>query len=334
MKQLIFFPGMLVFACLCKTAALNAQILVADQTFKMDGRHEFTYALAQGDTAILTVQDLAGRQIKSVEFLQFPDNMIFRAYELDSLLDKRIVIPHTGVYQLRFSESGMSKKVCRFTLHRAPASAETGRFDTRVSWDVRQYPQYQVLHRSVIVGTRTDVVSLGGQATVPGSKFGIKKSVSNYQFTLPPHTVRWAYRLSVGQAAAEARRKDQEKFSQLLKQGAVKMASYQPETALAAFALGMAIDLTMSTTGENVEYVLLDGDNLNKFLKGEPYQAYIQQPSVAVDVQRRYSPLEGTWFFGLRNDNWVDDIVVSIDIEAVTETPVYQTESYLEALRP
>ncbi|MBK6994950.1 MAG: hypothetical protein IPH31_08480 [Lewinellaceae bacterium] len=104
----------------------------------------------------------------------------------------------------------------------------------------------------------------------------------------------------------------------------------QPETALAAFALGMAIDLSTSKSGEDVDYAIVDWDNWQHFSKGEDYSAYMHQSGISVDAQRRYAPLEGTFFFALRSDNWIDDITVSIDIEAVVETPLFETQMYLE----
>ena len=167
------------------------------------------------------------------------------------------------------------------------------------------------------------------------SKFYTKKPVNAYQFTLPPYTTRWAYRISVGQAVQEARRQDSDKLKQALKLGGAKIMVAEPETALAAFALGLTIDLTVSTAGEDVQYALLDWNNWLKFSTGETvYDAYIYQSGVSVDAQRRFTPLEGTYYFGLRSDNWVDDIDVSVDIEAITETPVFETEWYLEPVRP
>jgi hypothetical protein len=318
-----------LFAC-----QAQAQILVADQTFRLDGSSAFTYAFAEGDELQLFVQELSGKKIKDVAFLEYPEHPVFRAYELDSVLRKTITIAKTGIYLLRITESGMGKKVCRFTLHRRPASAATARLDTRVGWDLGQNAQYRVGKRSVQTGKKTEVVSLGGQATVTASKFFTKKPVNAYQFSLPPNTVQWAYRIAVGQAATEARQRDGDKLKSALQTGAVKIMGVQPETALAAFALGMAIDLTVSKAGEDVEYALVDWQNWQQFAKGENYNAYMQQPGVSVDVQRRYAPLEGSYFFALRSDNWVDDITVTIDIEAVTEVPVFETEIFLEPLRP
>ena len=110
---------------------------------------------------------------------------------------------------------------------------------------------------------------------------------------------------------------------------AARAAPVQPETALAAFALGMAIDLTTSSSGEDVEYALVDAPNVPVFFDKGQYQAFIQQKGVSVDVQRRYAPLEGTYFFALRSDNWVNAIDVHVDIEAVTEEPVFAEELYL-----
>ncbi len=329
-------PG-LVFSCFLFPFILFSQtapIPVADQTFKLDGKSEFVYAFAEGDQVLLKVQELTGKKIKTVEFMQFPDYPIFRDYEVDSVLEKTILIPKTGAYLLRFQEAGLSKKVCRFTLHRVPANSETARLNTRVGWNIWENPNYNVRKRAVQTGKKTDVSSLGGQVTVGASKFYMKKPVNVYQFTLPANTVQWAYRVSVGQATQEARRRDADKLKAALQTGAVKLMSLQPETALAAFALGAAIDMTVSTAGEDVEYAVVDYANWIKFSEYKEYSAFMQQSGVSVDVQRRYSPLAGTYYFAFKSDNWVDDINVSIDIEAVTETPIFETETYLEPTGP
>ncbi len=308
---------------------------VADQTFKLDGESEHYYAFAEGDQIQLHVQELTGKKIKSIEFSQYPDGqLLYRAYELDSVLDKTILIPKTGIYFLHFHEAGLSKKICRFTLNRQPASAETARFDTHLNWDIHETPTFRIGKKSVQTGKKTELVSLGGQTTVSSSKFYLKKPMNAYQFTLPPNTRQWAYRIAVGQAAQEARRQDAQKLKQAFQGGAAKIMGVEPETALGAFALGMAIDLSTSKAGEDVDYAVVDWDNWQHFSKGENYSAFMQQTGISVDAQRRYAPLEGTYFFALRSDNWVDDITVNIDIEAVVETPIFETQMFLESEKP
>ncbi|MCB0524492.1 MAG: hypothetical protein H6576_03870 [Lewinellaceae bacterium] len=316
-----------------QSSAQNTQD-VADQTFKLNGKTQYVYAFAEGDVLDLMVQELTGKELKSIEFLQFPDHMIFRAYELDSVLTKSLVIPQTGIYLIRFQEVGMSKKVCRFTLHRTPASMETARFNTTVPWDIDEYPDFQVIKKSVQSGTKTEMVSISGQVTVSAKKFYLSNPVNAWQFSLPPNTRQWAYRISVGQAVNQARKEDAQKLTQAFQVGSAKLLKIQPHTALAAFALGMAIDLTVSKSGEDVEYAITDWDNWKKFSEGKDYKAYIQQGNVSVDVQRRYTPLQGTYWFALKSDNWVDDIDVSIEIEAVTEVPLFETELHLQPIKP
>ncbi|MBL7776455.1 MAG: hypothetical protein JNK89_10670, partial [Saprospiraceae bacterium] len=299
-------------------AAAQNPIPVADQTFKMDGEHRYLFAFAQDDQVDLHLELILGRQVRNVEFSQLDGPMLFSTYALDSVMDKAIRIPQTGVYLLRIEERGMGKKVCRFTLHRRPAGPLTQRIDTRVGWDVQQYPRYRERRRMIPAGKKTGISSLGGQITVSASKMGLKSPVSAYAFTLPPHTVQWAYRISVGQALMQARQKDADQLTSALNSGAAKILPVAPPTALAAFALGMAIDLTVPKAGEDVEYALLSPDNLPKFNKREPYQAFIWQGDVSVDLHRRYSPLEGSYYFAFRIENLMDDITVNIDIEAVT----------------
>lgn len=325
-----------VFLCSCLPLFCGAQVSVdvADQTFKMEGDHVFSYAFAQGDQIGLHMELLIGRQVKSVEFAQHKGPVLFSTYALDSALDKTILIPQTGIYTLYIRESGMGKKVCRFTLRRTPSGPLTERMDTRVSWDLEKYPLFQERRRLMPSGKKTAIHSTGGQINVSASKMGLKSPVSAYYFELPPHTVCWAYRISVGQSLADARRKDADQLTSALNSGAGKLLPVAPPTALAAFALGMAIDLTVPKAGEDVEYALLTVENLPKFNKNEPYQAFIWQGDVSTDVQRRFNPLEGGYYFAFRSDNWMDDINVTVDVEAVTETPVFAEEIYLEPVRP
>ena len=324
----------LLFLLLPLASFAQDKILVADQTFKVEGTHQYLYALASGDQMDFHVELLAGRQLKEVQFLRYPDEPIYQTYEFDSLLDVSLKIPSTGVYMLRFVEKGLGKKVCRFTLERGPESTATERMDTYVSWDIEKYPLWEVRRRPITRGTRTEVVSMNGAVKVGGSNLGLSDYKNAWQFTLPPHTVSWAYRIAVGQEVHEARRKDAQMLSRELKKGAAKALKVQPHSALAALALGMVIDLTTSTAGEDVEYALLSGANKKLFMKGEKYKAHIWQGGVSIDVQKRYKPLEGTWYFAFKNDNWLDDIDVFIDIEAVTEVPVVGEEIYLSPRRP
>lgn len=299
---------------------------VADQTFKVDGIHEFHYAFAEGDQVTLYIQLIAGRRLKTVEIIGLPDNTLFRSYELDTALTKTITIPATGAYLLRVTEQGMGKKICRFTL------ARTGfaKIDTRIGWDMKQQPGFQVLRRQIRTGTKTEIHSVSGQVTVTGSSMGIRNNRTSYRFELPVNTVRWAYRVGVSQSVQEARQRDAAQFNDLIRKGSTKLMAIHPETALAAFALGMAVQMTTSTGGEDIEYALVDPANLQKFLDGEnKYDAHIWQGAVSVDAQRRYAPLAGSYAFALKNNNLVDDVNVSIDIEAITETPLFEEEIYL-----
>ena len=315
-----------VFGLITSLVLAQQTTQVADQTFKVDGIHEFYYAFAEGDQIAVNIQLIAGRKLKTVEIIGLPDNILFRSYELDTALAKNIAIPATGAYLLRITEQGVGKKICRFTLSRTAYT----RIDTRIQWDMKAQPNWQVLHRSVPAGSKTEIHSINGQVLVSASNMGIKNNRTSYRFELPAHTVRWAYRVGVSQSVQEARQRDAAQFNDLVRKGSTKIMAIHPETALAAFALGMAVQMTTSTGGEDIEYALVDPANLQKFLEGEnKYDAHIWQGAVTVDAQRRYAPLTGSYGFALKNNNLVDDVNVSIDIEAITEIPLFDDEIYL-----
>lgn len=310
-------------------------IMVADQTTLLDGAEEHAFGFAEGDQILIEIWPINGKKIRSARLIAQGDKNLFEAREFDNLTQGVAWAPAFGVYRLRLEEKGASKKLCRFVLRRIPKSEETRLFNTRIDWNYAQYPECQVRKRAVVTGHKIELAQISGQVTVPAGKLGIKKPVNAYFFSLPPHTQRWAYRISVGQAGAEARAQDAQKFSSLLKAGSLKALPVQPETALAAFALGVAIDLTVrSSAGDDVNYALVDETNLALFYDEKPYKAHMSQSRVAADAQRRYTPTEGSWYFAFRNPNWVNDIGVLVEIEAVVETPIYGVESWLEPLKP
>lgn len=321
--------------CVVGRARAADTILVADQTAMLDGIGEYAYGFAEGDQILIEIWPVNGKKIRSAALTAPSAQTLFEAREFDTLTLGVALAPTFGVYRLRLEEKGASKKICRFVLRRIPRSEATRLFNTRIDWNYALYPDCQVRKRSVVVGHKTELVQIGGQATVPAGKFGVKKPVNAYRFSLPPHTQRWAYRISVGQAGAEARAQDAQKFSSLLKTGALKALTVQPETALAAFAMGVAIDLTVkSSAGDDVSYALVDEANLSLFYEEKPHKAQMSQSRIAVDAQRRYAPTEGVWYFAFRNANWINDLSVQVEIEAVVETPVYGVESWLEPLKP
>lgn len=306
------------------------RVLVADQTFKVEGVHEYYYAFAEGDLIELEVGLLAGNRLKKVAFLALPDLVIYSNYDLDTVVVVRVRASFTGVYLLRITEQGIGKKVCHFAIHRTALGPSTAKMDTRVSWDIKNQGQWTVEKRHLEAGKKAESFSLSGRVAVPAVKIGLVSNRVAYRFELPPNTTRWAYRVGVSQLAKESQRKDAEAFADLTKKGAMKLMAFQPQTALAAYAMGVAIQVTTSTSGEDIEYALVDAANLERFMRGEnQYDAYIWQGSVSVDAQRRQQPLAGGYAFVLKNNNLIDNVDVMVEIEAIIETPVFEEEIFL-----
>ena len=88
----------ITFFIFSRVAVGRERILVADQTFRLDGEHEYFYAFAEGDQLDIEVGLLTGSRIKKVELIAWPDRVVYSGYDLDTLVSKRVTIPHTGVF--------------------------------------------------------------------------------------------------------------------------------------------------------------------------------------------------------------------------------------------
>lgn len=311
----------------------NSPILVAERTFKPNKTEDFYYAFAEGDQIIFDFEMLKGKNLKEIEIIEYPSSSKFMDYETKKIKNQILQVNKTGIYIFRFKEKGMSKKVCKFSIQRIPKDETTTDFNTSVLFETKSKTTYQTKQRKVIDKQYYDTQTSGGSVTVDAQKLGLTSNINHYQFSIPAGTLYWTYRIGVSQEVAKARKQDAVAFQTAMNDLSQNISTVLPKTSLAAYALGYLPKLTVSSAGEDVDYSLVDYNNLQLFRAGQSYNGWIHQKGISVDVQKitnQNGPTSGTYYFTLRNDNQIDNIDVVIEIVTVKQVTTYKTETYQE----
>jgi hypothetical protein len=307
------------------------KILVAERTFKANKTEDFYYAFAEGDQIIFDFEMIKGKEIKEIEIIEYPNSSKFMDYETKKIKNQVIQVPKNGIYIFRFKEKGIGKKVCKFKVQRIPFDETTASFNTSVLFETQSKTTYETKRKKVIDQQYYDTHTSGGSITVDAQKLGLTSNTNYYQFTIPQGTLHWTYRIGVAQEVAKAQQKDAIKFQKATANFAKNNIATFPETALAAYALGYIPRLTISSAGEDVDYSLVDYNNLSLFKADKSYNSWIHQKGISVDVKKITSqngPIAGTYYFTLRNDNQIDNIDVKIEIVTVKQVTTYKWQTY------
>lgn len=139
--------------------SLRAQDLidVVETTFKVGamGEEELYYGFAEGDILVFNFEEKDGKELKEIEIIELPNSTKFADFKSSSVVDKRITIQNTGVYQFRFNNGSVKPRVCKIKLQRIPASDETKKFNTNWEWETKYDTIITPYNETVITGYDT-----------------------------------------------------------------------------------------------------------------------------------------------------------------------------------
>lgn len=136
---------------------------------------------------------------------------------------------------------------------------------------------------------------------------------TTFNFTLPNNTVAWSYYIGVDQAGQQAFQQATKELSKKAGPLVVKIPGYGP---MAALALGSVSYLSQIQSGEDIDFYIVDNDNVNLFSNGLAF-SYIKKGKVINDYSRMTYPLKGMYHVCLSNDNAITGVEVSVKITAV-----------------
>jgi hypothetical protein len=316
MKITILLLSMILFS-----VRIWSQIMidVAETTFKIGalrGEEHFYYGFAEGDKLVFNFEELNGKELKEVEIIELPSSSKFMDYKTSIIAGKELNISRTGIYKFRFSNSAISGRVCKVKIQRIPASESTKNFNSSVYWKTVYDTTYVTEQERYLIKTDTTIINLTDQVAKVHSQTNLNGYKTTFNFTLPNNTVAWSYYIGVDQQGQEVYESAVRQLSHKAAPIVARLPGYGP---MAALALGGISYLSALQSGEDIDFYIVDGNNVNLFLAGQQFY-YIKKGKVINDYSRMLSPLKGSYHVCLYNDNAITGVAVSVKITAVVVT--------------
>lgn len=288
---------------------------VAESTLKVGafGEEVFYYGFAEGDQLIFNFQEVNGKELKEMEIIELPSSSKFMDYKTKKIENKILNITKTGIYKFRFSNSAMGGRICKFKIQRVPATEITKSFNTSVYWKKIYDTTYTTEQEKYLIKTDTVVSNLTDQVAKVHSSGNLNGNKTTFNFNLPDNTVAWSYYIGVDQAGQQAYQRATNELASKAGPIVSKIPGYGP---LAALSLGGISYLSQIQGGEDIDFYIVDGINVNLFIGGQAF-SYEKKGKVINDYSRMISPLKGSWHVCLSNDNAVTGVEVAVKITAI-----------------
>lgn len=304
---------------------------VVEATFKVGGLGEevFYYGFAAGDVIVFNFEEMDGKEMKEVEIIEYPSSSKFMDYKSKKIKDKMINVTSTAIYKFRFSNSAILGRICKYKIQRIPDSEKMRNFNTSVYWstvsDTSFYTEnekYLISKDSAIIPVITHKVERVHSETATNGK----PNKSIVEVILPANTKSWSYYLGVGEDAEAVFRNAEKKAQQSKEQmNAVSsitegLASFDPSgsMALASLLLKGYAEFGFPNQADNIQYWFAnDYQNAHAFMSGVQFYQF-ENGNGPLATKRMTSPLKGSFYICLKNDNFREGIDVHIRISALT----------------
>lgn len=311
MRYLLVFLG-----CLSLGISFGSEpVVVTERAIRVVslGREEMYFGFAKGDEIVLSLHTNKQKLLGQIELKKYNGNVLYSDLKVSSISEKSIKIPNTGIYKLSLDNSSLGKRICDLMIKRIPESEKTQAFNTTVHWKDIQDTSYYEVPEWALISSDTTFNMITDRIEKVHSSLNLNGNKNTFGFTLPENCVAWSYYIGVDQAGQgayeDATRELAEHSSPILSQ----IPGYGP---LGALALGAVSYLTILQRGEDIDFWILDQENMSHYQNGN--QSYsLKNGKVINAFSKMLSPLSGTLYFCLRNDNAIDGVSVSVKVTAV-----------------
>ncbi len=315
-------------------------ITVTETTFKVKGGHEesFFYGFAEGDKIIVSMEEAQGKAIKEFEIIECPSSSKFMDINTANIT-KNLFVPRTAIYEFRIKTAALAPRTCRIKIFRIPKDETTLNFNTAWEWKTVYDTTYIPYTIDSIIGydttyykeTVTELAStelsevmvldenafLGAQMSLSGAgqhyQKGFKLPDNYYSKYRKQETVSWAYWIGVGEEANQAWQRGMNAVKGLTQTAAASYIS-----PLGAAALGVAFNWAMPSTGDNVQFNIVNSFG-NIISQGNCISTH-------KTIINTYN--QGEYAIHLYNDNVMQAINVKIRVVAIIKTYYFHDVLY------
>lgn len=319
-SKLFFTAAWLIF--LFSNSFAQTPVDVTERTFKlsgMGGEETFYFGFAEGDQLIFNFEEANGKEIKEVEITEYPSASRFMDYKTNKIINKKINVTKTAVYQFRFLNTAIAGRVCKFKLQRIPGNDKYLDFNTDVYWKTLYDTIYTNITEDYLVSRDTVYHNVTDQVAKVHSQTNLNGNKTTFNFVLPENTVAWSYYIGVDQEGQDAYARAVRSFASSASPLVSRLPGYGP---LIALALNGVSFFTQLQKGEDIDYYICTGNNASLFLNGDPFYS-IKKGKVLNDFSQMTTPLSGMYHFCFYNDNAVTGVTVTVKILAVSVTETW-----------
>ena len=327
-------------------------IEVTHQLIKIEAfsEEEMFFSFAEGDMVKLKVNVDKGKTITEVDIYREPNKKIYSTFK-SSKFTKTINIREKGVYRFLFKNSAVGKLIVGIDIERTPISNDLVSFSTDWKWIGRYDTTYIPYKKDSLVGYDTtdyqetvkELVKTEKRDEMITNKSVRVNSVLNTtngpraetKIIIPNDVIApfreekiigWAYWIGVGNEGKEAYDKNTKAVMNTLASTFV--------SPLAGVLMGNVTDMIVPSSGEDVQFWILDNNNLYKYRSGLGFYPKDKGKGVASygkftpTVLGTFLPNERNYTIALYNDNQITPIDVNVKVDVLKEIKYFKNVTY------
>lgn len=306
-------------------------VTVAESTVKLGPFKEevFYYGFAAGDKIIFNFEETNNKELKEVEIMEMPSTSRFMDYKTKKIENKTLDIANTGIYKFRFTNSNVFPKVCKFSIQRIPASEATLNFNTTVYTHTVDDTAYTSEQENYIDRTDTVLDNFSDRMVRVQTAANPASNKVSFNFVLPENTIAWSYYLFTNEEGKKIYDVAAKEMA-----GQLNPKKFQNFGPLAGIAYGIESHLKKLTSGNAINYWIVEGDNADLFLKGEQFK-YIKKGN-AVNDYARMEKRKGALYFCFSNGAATEPATVTVKISSlhINEVPKVRMVKRVISIKP
>lgn len=284
---------------------------------------KFYYGFEKGDEIIINYTSNTNSS-NEIEIKEYHGVIKYSNTDFKELKDIRFKVDERGIFGIIFSTKHLGTADGNLTIQRVPASESAKNFNCGVEWKEVNDTTYTEVEERYLVKSDTTISNFFSQETTVHSMSNHNGDKNTPEFTIPPNTIAWSYYIGVNETKSSAFTQATVKATNSVASTISKLPGYGPLSALALYGISYFVQLHQ---GDGVDFYITDYNNATIFARGgQPSAAFKDGKQIVNDFGQIKSPLNGTYYICLKNNNYVTPIDVTIKMSAIVVNQQWATK--------